>query len=67
MINRINLNFDNERLTFIENSNISDFINFAKEYNIFQQSNSKVYDEICLKIKNRLESEGLSYETVRPD
>ena len=51
----------------IENADISDFIDFAKNYNIFQDSNSKFYDEICNKIKARLDREGLDYEIVRPE
>jgi predicted house-cleaning noncanonical NTP pyrophosphatase (MazG superfamily) len=56
-------NFDD----IINNSNQEEFLEFAKKYNIFQQSNSKVYDEVCNKIKARLDREGLSHETVRPE
>ena len=51
----------------IDDSSLEDFIKFAKKYNIFQESNSKVYDNICDKIKARLDREGLSHETVRPE
>ena len=51
----------------IENSNIEEFIDFAKKYNIFQDSNSKFYNEVCNKIKARLDREGIDYETVRPE
>lgn len=43
------------------------FIEWAKEYNIFQESNSKAYDRVCNLIKARLDREGLSHETVRPE
>lgn len=56
-------NFDN----IINDSNIDDFIQFAKSYNIFQESNSKFYDDMCNRIKARLDREGLSHETVRPE
>jgi len=50
-----------------ENGTLNDFIKFAKEYNIFQVSRTKVYATICDKIKARLDREGLSHETVRPE
>lgn len=51
----------------IENLSTTEFIQFAKKYNIFQESNSKLYDDICNRIKARLDREGLSHETVRPE
>lgn len=51
----------------INESSLDDFITFAKNYNIFQESNSKVYDIVCEKIKARLDREGLDYEIVRPE
>ena len=51
----------------IDNLPTSEFIAYAKKYNIFKQSNSKFYDMMCDKIKARCDREGLSYETVRPD
>jgi predicted house-cleaning noncanonical NTP pyrophosphatase (MazG superfamily) len=56
-------NFDE----IINNSTKQEFIDFAKKYNIFQESKSKVYDEVCNKIKARLDREGLDYEIVRPE
>lgn len=56
-----------EFLDKIENSSTEDFIKFAKKYNIFQESNSKFYDDMCNRIKARLDREGLSHETVRPE
>lgn len=51
----------------INNLDINEFITFAKKYNIYQQSNSKFYDLVCNKIKERLDKEGLDYEIVRPE
>lgn len=51
----------------IEDPDLDSFINWAKEYNIFQESNSKVYDRVCDLIKERLDNEGLDHEIVRPD
>ena len=56
-------NFDE----IINNSTKQEFIDFAKKYNIIQESKSKVYDEVCNKIKARLDREGLDYEIVRPE
>lgn len=56
-------NFDE----IINNSTKEEFIDFAKKYNIFQESNSKVYDNVCNKIKQRLDREGLSHDIVRPE
>ena len=56
-------NFDE----IINNSTKEEFIDFAKSYNIFQESNSKLYDMVCDKIKARLDREGLSHDTVRPE
>lgn len=51
----------------IDNSDLSEFIKFAKSYNIFQSSGTKFYQEMCARIKERLDREGLDYETVRPE
>jgi hypothetical protein len=48
------------------NGSLEEFLIFAKQYNIFQISRSRLYDDICNKIKARLDREGLPYETVRP-
>lgn len=51
----------------IENGSTADFIEFAKRYNIFQKSNSKFYDQMVNKIKQRLDREGLNYDIVKPE
>ena len=51
----------------INNLPTSEFIAYAKKYNIFKTSHSKFYDMMCDKIKARLDREGLSHETVRPE
>ncbi len=48
-------------------SNVQDFIQFAKTYNIFQTGGTKFYHDTCDKIKKRCEQEGLSLETIRPE
>jgi len=58
-----NIDYDD----MIKTSSLEEFIDFAKKYNIFQQSNSKFYDEMCNKIKQRLDREGLSHDIVRPE
>ena len=50
-----------------ENGALEDFIQFAKEYNIFQVPRTKVYSKMCDRIKARLDREGLDYEIVRPE
>ena len=55
-----------ERIDLIQSGNLDDFIEYAKTYNIFQDSNSKIYTDICNEIKARLDKEGLSYDSVRP-
>jgi len=56
-----------EIIDMIENGTTQDFIVFAKSYNIFQMGGTKFYQMMCDKIKERLDKEGLSYETVRPE
>jgi len=62
-------NFENfyKNLELIENGNIQDVIAYAKQYNIFQTNGTKFYKMMCDKIKARLDREGLSHETVRPE
>lgn len=60
-------NFREQFNDTIENSSIEDFINFAKEYNIFQPNGTQFYKLTCQKIKERLDREGLDYEIVRPE
>lgn len=54
-------------INIIENGSTQDFIDFAKRYNIFQENGTQFYKIICDKIKARLDTEGLSYEIVRPE
>lgn len=63
----INLNKKLEFIDKINNLPVPEFIELAKAYNIFQESNSKSYDKYCDMIKARLDREGLSHETVRPE
>jgi hypothetical protein len=57
-----------QKIDIIDNGSMDDFIHFAKNYNIFQpEPHSKIYEEVCDKIKARLDREGLSHETVRPE
>lgn len=51
----------------IENGTLEEFIAFAKNYNIFQISRSKIYDEMCEKIKARCDREGLNYTIIKPE
>jgi hypothetical protein len=44
---------------------IDELIQYAKEYNIHQVSNSKRYTEQVEKIKTRLIAEGIDPETIR--
>lgn len=60
-------NFIADYCNIIENGTMQEFVTFAKSYNIFQTPRTKIYKEMCDKIKQRLDREGLSYETVRPD
>lgn len=50
----------------IDNGSREDFIKFAKEYNIFQDSNSKFYTDTCERIKQRLTRDNISIDSVRP-
>ena len=60
-------NFVDKMSYDIDNLPVSEFIAYAKKYNIFKTSHSKFYDFICDKIKARLDREGLDYEIVRPE
>ena len=51
----------------INNSNLDEFIAWAKEYNIYQEGGTKFYKSMCDKIKERLDKENLDYDVVRPD
>ena len=51
--------------TLISTGPIDELIEYAKEYNIHQVSNSRRYSEQVEKIKNRLIAEGIDPETIR--
>lgn len=51
--------------TLISTGPIDELIDYAKEYNIHQVSNSKRYSEQVDKIKNRLIAEGIDPKTIR--
>lgn len=55
--------FDNK----IFNSSLEDFIAFAKNYNIFQESQNKLYLQNVEKIKQRLQQENLSIDFIKPE
>jgi hypothetical protein len=63
----LDLNVHSKRIELINNGSLDDLIEFAKSYNIFQTSNSRIYTEVCNEIKARLDKEGLSHDTVRPE
>jgi hypothetical protein len=52
--------------TIIESGSLSDFLDFAKSYNIFQDSNNKFYKLNCEKIRARLAKENLTEDAIRP-
>jgi hypothetical protein len=54
-------------IDIISNGSTEDFINFAKTYNIFQESRSKVYDRICNLIRERMIKENLSYDLIKSE
>ena len=57
---------DIERIeTLIATGPIDELIEYAKDYDIHQVSNSKRYTEQVEKIKTRLVSEGIDPETIR--
>lgn len=50
----------------IYTSDIQKFINFVKEYNIFQNSNNEYYKKNCEKIKKRLNDLNIPIDDVQP-
>lgn len=50
----------------IDNAPVEEFIEFAKQYDIFQNSSNAFYQHICTKIKERLAKENLTENAVRP-
>lgn len=63
----ISYNFVDELYKKIEESSQEDFIQFAKNYNIFQPNGTAFYRMMCDKIKARCDREGLDYNIVKPD
>lgn len=56
-------NFDK----IIFDSSLDEFIDFAKNYNIFQQSDNKFYLDNCKKIRERLVQENLSENIIKSE
>lgn len=56
-----------EMIELIENGSIDQFLAFAKDYNIFQNSKNKFYLSICEKIKQRLQKENLSIDILKTE
>lgn len=52
-------------MDLISDGPLAEFLTFAKEYNIFQVSNSKFYDMTCDKIRQRLTKEGLTEDALK--
>lgn len=52
---------------FIDNGNIDEVIEFAKKENIWADKINRYEQTKVLKIKERLDKEGLNYEIVRPE
>lgn len=67
MFKQMPINYYKIYMNIIENGTTIEFLQFAKSYNIFQESGTKIYETICNKIKQRLDKEGLSHEVVRPE
>ena len=54
-----------EMFDLIDTGDINKFIEFAKTYNIFQESNNKFYAQMCQRIRDRLSRENLSEDVLR--
>lgn len=67
MISDKSVAYLNSMINLVENGPLNEFIDFAKNYNIFQPNGGSFYTMMCTKIKERLDREGLSYDTVRPE
>lgn len=57
----------NRVFDFIDNGNIDEVIEFAKKENIWADKINRYEQTKVLKIKERLDKEGLNYEIVRPE
>lgn len=60
----LEIEFEKTQL-LISSGPINELIEYAKEYNIHQVSNSRFYTEQVNKIKARLIAEGIDPETIR--
>jgi hypothetical protein len=54
-----------EMFELIDTGAVNKFIEFAKNYNIFQESNSKFYTKMCQRIRDRLNRENLNEDILR--
>jgi hypothetical protein len=54
-----------EMFELIDTGDLNKFIEFAKNYNIFQESNSKFYTQMCQRIRDRLNRENLNEDILR--
>ena len=54
-----------EMFELIDTGDLNKFIEFAKDYNIFQESNSKFYTQMCQRIRDRLNRENLNEDILR--
>jgi len=50
----------------IDNGSKEDFLEFAKQYDL-SKTGTTFYNYVCDKIRQRLDREGLSHETIRPE
>jgi hypothetical protein len=67
MFNPATIHIEHQRiLNIISSGSTEDFIQFAKSYNIFQESKTKIYTTICNLIKERMDKENLSYDLIKP-
>jgi len=55
----------NQIFTLIDSGDVNQFIAYAKTYDIFQESNSKFYTQMCQRIRDRLNRENLSEDVLR--
>lgn len=54
-------------MNIINNGNKEQFIEFAKRYNIFQETDNKFYAFICNKIKDRAKKDNIDLNLLRPE
>lgn len=61
------LQINQKIIDIIETGNVDEFLKFAKDYNIFQDSKNKFYLSICEKIKERLKRDNLDISLIQPE